>query len=183
MPFKLMIDQELIDGCLRRDERSEIALYKKYYPLMSGIAIRYFKDKEMALYEMNYAYLKVLQSLKKFRAESKLATWIRRICINHFIDVLRKENKRSNHIDLDELPELATRDQMEYNWELEELEYLLNGLPEKSALVFNLYVIDGYKHGEIAEILKITEGYSKWHLNRARNLLKQGMEQLKLRTQ
>ena len=175
-----MTDQELITGCLNCDQRCEVMLYKRYYPLMYSVAIRYLKDHDTALYELNYAYLKVLKSLKRFQEKSKLPTWIRKICVNYFIDVIRKENRRPLHEQLDHNLDISYTDQMEYQWEQEELENALKGLPVVTGLVFNLYAIDGYKHSEIAKKLKISEGYSKWHLNQARKQLISSLNLIKV---
>ena len=81
-----MSDHDLIDGCIRGDRRSQNALYKKYYPLMSSIAMRYYANIDDSKNAINIGFLKVLSKIEQFSQEYSIATWIRRILINSIID-------------------------------------------------------------------------------------------------
>ena len=143
---------------------------------MSSIALRYFENKDEAVHKMNSGFLKVLQNLKQFNSQFSIATFIRNVLIHHIIDELRKEKKYSNHIPYEEHHENqagVSNNLGEIKIETVELLNLLNRLPEMTKRVFNLYAIDGYKHSEIAEILGISEGTSKWHVSDARKKLKE----------
>jgi RNA polymerase sigma-70 factor (ECF subfamily) len=166
-----MTEEELIEGCIKRDRLCELELYKKYYPLMSSLALRYIEQKDDALYELNYAYLKVLKSLKKYDSKYAIATWIRRICINYFIDVYRKK-KKAEFVPLNKVENHSSINNSEYKWQEEDLRLMLSKLPALTRSVFVLYAIDGYIHKEIAIMLKIPEGTSRWHLGEARKTLK-----------
>lgn len=165
---------ELIQGCLKGDRRCQNALYKSYFPLMSSIALRYSSTEEDALQHINYGFLKALNNLHTYKSEFAFATWLRHVLINHIIDENRKNKKFDNSIYVEHT------DDMDYGLEvnlgeqkLEEKDVLgmLRNLPEATRKVFALFAVDGYKHNEISEMLGISEGTSKWHVNDARKKL------------
>lgn len=177
-----MTEKELIQGCIRQDRRSQNALYKLYFPLMSSIAIRYSNSEEEAIQHINYGFLKVLRSIGTYRSEFAFATWIRNILINHIIDENRKNKWYISNMEISD--DIADQHQSDYNsgernLEAKELYNMLKKLPEASRKVFTLFAIDGFKHREIAEMLGITEGTSKWHVNEARRRLAELLEQEK----
>ena len=174
-----MNDQALIKGCIADDRRSQNALYKKYFPLMSSIAIRYTGNHEEAIYKLNHGFLKVLQNLDKYDHQFALATFIRNILINHLIDEFRKERKYLTTIQLSNYEETDAGfvfNLGEAQLEADELLHMLNCLPEVTKKVFNLFAIDGYKHTEIGDLLGISAGTSKWHVSEARKQLKELLE-------
>jgi len=141
---------------------------------MSGVAMRYCHSEDEVLQAVNYGFLKVLQNISKYRDEFALATWIRRIVVNHLIDEYRKSIKELKNVSIDELEvheEVSTLNLAEYNYSEKELRAMLNELPDATRTVFNLYSIEGYKHTEIAERLQISAGTSKWHVSDARKRL------------
>jgi RNA polymerase sigma factor (sigma-70 family) len=165
-------EQELIERCRKKDPRAEIELYKKYYPLVSSIGKRYFLNYDDMKFELNYAFYKVLENIGKYDSKFAFATWVRRISVNHFIDVLRRKKRKLEEFPIDptQMYEAVWVDDL--GWEEDFLRHLLKQLPETTANAFNLFAIDGYKHKEIAALLEITETASKWHVNSARNKLK-----------
>jgi RNA polymerase sigma-70 factor (ECF subfamily) len=121
--------------------------------------------------------LKVFKNFKQFRGQGDLAAWIRKIIINTCIDFCRRQIKfvhqppdetTVNEVTLD--PEVYGR------ISCNEVMRLLQELPRTTALVFNLFAIEGYKHEEIGKLLDISAGTSKWHVNEARRLLKNKLE-------
>lgn len=175
-----MTDAALIKGCIKDDRRSQNELYRKYFPMMSSIAIRYTKDTDEALHKLNAGFLKVLQKLSTYNNQFALATFIRNILINHMIDEYRKEKKYLDNIQLSEYQETdgVTFNQGEARLEAEELLQILHHLPDMTRNVFNLFAIDGYKHTEIAEMLGISPGTSKWHVSEARKKLREVLEKI-----
>ena len=170
-----MTEQQLIEGCIKQDRRSQNELYKRYFPLMSSIALRYANGEDEALHRMNGGFLRVLQNIAKYDNQFALATWIRNILVNHLIDEFRKEKKYIANIHLTDYENVNPG--VDYNeGELklgeQELRGLLNKLPDVTQKVFNMYAIDGYKHREIADYLGISQGTSKWHVSDARKKLK-----------
>jgi RNA polymerase sigma-70 factor (ECF subfamily) len=174
-PFFTMTDAQLIQGCIDNDRRSQNELYRRYFPLMSSIALRYTGNEEEAIQKLNAGFLKVLQNLRRYDHQYALATFIRNILVNHLIDAYRKEKRYVANIDIAAYAESdlnVSFNQGEADLEAGELLELLNKLPELTCKVFNLYAIDGYKHSEIADMLDIPVGTSKWHVSEARRKLK-----------
>ena len=175
-----MDEKEIIKGCCENDRRCQNALYKKYFPLISSIALRYFSNKDDALQGINFGFLKVLQNIKKYSNDYALATWIRKIMVNHCIDEFRKNKSYLSTI---HLKEESNNTYVEYNeaetrMNTEELQSMLNELPNVTSKVFNMYAIDGFKHKEIAERLNISIGTSKWHVSEARKRLRNKIEEI-----
>lgn len=171
-----MTDAELIAGCIDNDRRCQNALYKKYFPLMSNIALRYSANQDEAIHRLNSGYLKVLQNIHKYDSNFAFATFIRTILINHMIDEHRKDKKSRVNEEWSEQHETINgyaHNQGEARLEEQDLLDMLNILPEMSKKVFNLFVIDGYTHQQIGELLEMSEGTSKWHVSDARKRLKE----------
>ena len=144
---------------------------------MLGVALRYIPDRNEAMSVVNISLLAALDGLKKFdegRIES-IEAWLKKILVRKAIDYLRREKMSS-----EEISEThgKTANQGESNRRKEELMGMVNSLPPQTRSVFNLFAIEGYKHREIAELLQISDGTSKWHLNEARKLLRIKLEQL-----
>lgn len=142
--------------------------------MMTSVALRYCGSEEEALLAVNYGFLKVLQNIKSYRNEFTLATWMRRILVNHMIDEYRKTSKETEHVSIEEaeLPETSQNLNLaEYRFSELELRHMLKQLPKMTRTVFNLYAIEGYKHAEIAALLNMSDGTSKWHVGEARRRL------------
>lgn len=164
-------DQVLINGCREGNRLAQKFLYERFFGRMMGIAMRYTSHRDEATDILNAAFLKVFTSLDKFQDETNLAGWVAKIVFNTSIDFVRRHAKYKQVFDLS-----VERDQSVYNASIdnlntEDLFKLIQLLPISSRTVFNLYVVDGYKHKEVADILSITEGTSKWHLANARREL------------
>tara|TARA_B110000902_G_scaffold50958_1_gene58599 strand:- start:7592 stop:8176 length:585 start_codon:yes stop_codon:yes gene_type:complete len=176
---KGMTEQELIQGCIQQDRRSQNELYKRYFPLMSSIALRYTHNEDEALQRMNGGFYRVLKNLEKYDNQYALATWIRNILVNHLIDEFRKEKKYIANIHLTDYSDVDTAvdyNQADLQFDAQVLRNMMGRLPDVTQKVFNMYAIDGFKHREIADYLGISEGTSKWHVSDARKKLKAMLE-------
>ncbi|MDP2385816.1 MAG: RNA polymerase sigma factor [Bacteroidota bacterium] len=171
------IQPALIRDCIDRKRKAEYEMYKLTYSYLMSICIRYTGNVDKAKEVLNLGFLKVLNNLQKYRTEIPFKVWIRKIMVNTLIDEFRKDKTHNYSIqyveeyietsDFSDLNEAISR----YN--LAQIHGFINNLPFASKQVFNLYVVDGFNHREIAEMLKISEGTSKWHLNFARTKLKE----------
>jgi len=142
--------------------------------------MRYARDKDSASEALNMGYLKILNNLQTYKPEIPFKAWIRRIMVNTLIDEYRKNKREKEKVlyvadyydssDFSEVNEALGR--MDYKHLLEQI----NILPEATKKVFNLYAIDGFSHKEIGVLLEISEGTSKWHVNAARQKLKEYIE-------
>ena len=170
-------DPQIIERCLKQDRRAQECLYRDCFALLMGICSRYYQNREDAVAVLNLGFLKVLTNLKKKRPEVPFKAWISRIMINTIIDEYRKTRaykERMSPVDFSEPheePEVSHFNEGEINLDAGDIERLLLQLPPTTRQVFNLFAIDGYSHKEIADLLRMSEGTSKWHVANARKQL------------
>lgn len=141
-------------------------------PKMLSVCRYYIKDVQHAEEAMLNGFFKVFKHLKSFNAEGSFEGWIRRIMVRESISFLRQKN----HIEFSEENLIETSSfshQTNAEMDVADIQRLIDGLPEGYKMVFVMYAIEGYKHAEIAELLKITEGTSKSQLFKARKLLQE----------
>lgn len=167
-------DTQLVEGCRANARLAQKILYERYFGKMIGIALRYTKDKEEAIEILNAAFMKVFTSLDKYQDNNNLGGWIAKIVFNCSIDHVRRHTKYHQVMNFEIEKDKPVHNDSINNLQVEDLYKLIQQLPAASRNVFCLYVIDGYKHKEVAEMLEITVGTSKWHLANARKEL-QGM--------
>ncbi len=141
-----------------------------------SIALRYSNSKEEATEIINDAFLKIFNKLDTYTIENSFNGWLRRVVINTALDYYRKNKKHYNHLSLehDTASHNDVVDQMNY----EDISKLVMNLSPVYRTIFNLYVIDGYSHKEIAEIMNISEGTSKSGLSRARVSLQKMLKEI-----
>ena len=171
------IQQKLIEDCINRKRKAEYELYKTIYGYLMSICIRYTRNQDKAKEVLNMGFFKILTNLKAYKPEVPFKPWIRKIMINTLINEYKKEKIHYGNVqyveeyyDNEKYSEINTA---VTKADAEQIYLFIAKLPPASQQVFNLYFIDGYKHREIAELLDITEGTSKWHLNSAREKLKE----------
>ncbi|MBC7862433.1 MAG: RNA polymerase sigma factor [Bacteroidia bacterium] len=172
-------DKVLLDLCRKRDRAAQHKLYLNCYSFLMSICARYKKNKEDAEEILNIGFLKILNNLDKYRNEIPFTLWMRRVMINTLIDDFRKNKKEKEmfqQVDFNEYFDEGHSNVVNTyvsRMDAEELQAMINSLPEMSGKVFNLFAVDGYSHKEISDMLGISEGTSKWHVNFARNKLKE----------
>jgi RNA polymerase sigma-70 factor (ECF subfamily) len=176
------VQPKLIKDCVNRNRKAEYELYKVTYSYLMSICIRYTRNQDQAKETLNMGFLKILNNLEKYNPEVPFKAWIRKIMVNTLIDEYRKHKKQSEVIDFVE-EYYETSNYSEQNTAVDKLSadqihILIGKLPPMAQQVFNMFVVDGYSHKEIAETLGIEEGTSKWHLNSARQKLKDMLENL-----
>ncbi len=164
-------ERDLIEACRDKNAKAQEALYEQFSPKMLGVCLRYLPDRNDAEDAMIAGMVKVFENLHRFEAKGSFEGWIRRICVNEALTLLRKKSKMLwDEVEKADKEKFET--DTEANLEAEELLKLVQNLPAGYRTVFNLYAIEGYSHQEIAGALGITESTSKSQLNRARNFLK-----------
>lgn len=180
----LEVTIEIIQGCKCDDRKSVNRLYEHCFQLLMPVCFRYNKNEEDARAALNQGFLKILAGLKQLEGDFNFNAWARRIMVNSLIDDYRKNKRYVEHItksdndrELDYYA-VSSRNEAESNFGYDTIMALLNELPESTALVFKLYVIEGYSHKEIGDQLEISEGTSKWHLSTARKLLRERLEEI-----
>ena len=166
--------EALIRDCIRQDRLAQARMYQQYYNFVFSICMRYAVDRDEAKTMVNSAFLKVFKSLESCKKVESFKSWLGRITINACIDDLRKRTKYSQRItELGPQHDKAVDEEIISKLAAEDLLKLIQKVSAASRTVFSLFVIDGYKHKEIADMLKISEGTSRWHLSNAKKELKE----------
>ena len=136
---------------------------------MASICLRYTRNQEDAIEVLHNGFLKVFKNIHTYdTARASLYTWVRTIIINCAIDFIRQRSKFHTHIELEKVDEPAIDADAIQRMSSHEVLLLVQKLSPATQTVFNLYVVEGYNHREIANLLGISEGTSKWHLSEAR---------------
>jgi RNA polymerase sigma-70 factor (ECF subfamily) len=161
------------------NRQAQQLIYASYAPKMLGVCRQYVKDIHHAEDVMITAFMKVFSGLSNFEHKGSFEGWIRRIMINESISYIRANKKISFLDDEQYSEEFANSIESQFN--VEEIQLLIDALPDGYKMVFNLYVIEGYKHHEIAELLSISAGTSKSQLSQARRILQHEINTLKSR--
>ena len=161
-------ERNLIKACVRQERWAQRVLYEEYYSKMMGVCLRYSDREEDALDILHEGFIKVFNNIGKYQPGTSLTSWIRRIMVNTAIDYYRKNIRRRTE-DIEQAYDLRSNDADAIS-QCSEKEILeaIQQLSPAYRTVFNLYVIEGYSHKEIAEALDITESTSRSNLVKAR---------------
>ncbi len=166
-------EKEFIQACVREEEWAQKQLYETYYSTMYPVCLRYAVDEEEALDILHEGFIKIFRHISKYTIGTSLTAWIRRIMVNTSIDYYRKKSRRRTE-DIDNARGITNNDpDVVSQLSAEEIIAALQKLSPAYRAVFNLYVIEGFSHREVAEQLDITESTSRSNLVKARTKLKQ----------
>ncbi len=170
-----MSDEELIKGCIKEDESSQRELFHRYAGKMLGVCQRYARNSADAEDIVQDSFIKIFEKIHQFKSEGSFEGWIRRIVVNTALKkytIIRYEKEISG-FEVTDRNESSMEASAYSHLNEKELLGLINNLPDGYRLIFNLFVIEGYQHEEIAQMLKIQPGTSRSQLVKARNMLKQ----------
>ena len=162
-----------IDGCRKGDRKSQKALYRHFYSYGMSICIRYAEDENAAISILNDAFMKVFGRIHKYKTDQAFKPWLRMVIINTAIDYVNKRNRLMKKEELQEARHISAQEDILSKIGYQELLELVRSLSDGYRAVFNLYVIDGFKHEEIAERLHISVGTSKSNLSKAKAKLRE----------
>jgi RNA polymerase sigma factor (sigma-70 family) len=163
----------LIAKARKGNRRAEHELFELFAPKMLSICRQYVKNNNLAEEVMLTGFLKVFTHLKSFQGNGSFEGWIRRIMVNESISQLRKDKKLLFSDDIEIENSMSQVAYVETELEVGEIQLLIDALPDGYKTVFVLYAVEGYKHGEIAELLQISESTSKTQLFKARRMLQE----------
>lgn len=166
-------ERDFIQACVARERWAQRKLYEDYYGTLMGLCLRYADNPDDALDILHDGYIKVFRHIGKYQPGTSLIAWMRRIMVNTAIDYYRKKTRRRTE-DLDAAHGVQSNDPSVLSSMTTEM--ILNCIQNLSPAyrsVFNLYVIEGYSHKEIADILSITESTSRSNLVKARLKLRE----------
>ena len=170
-------ENELIQLAVENNRQAQQQIYTKFSPKMLSVCRQYIKDIHQAEDIMITAFMKVFTNLKNFQHKGSFEGWVRRIMVNECISFIRVDKKLKYSEEENYVEESFNN--IESQFCIADIQFLIDSLPDGYKMVFNLYAIEGYKHQEIASMLGINEGTSKSQLSHARKMLQGQIIKLK----
>lgn len=177
------IHQDIIDRCKSGEQKAQFQLYKLYYKAMYNTCLRIVNDNLGAEDIMQEAFLKAFEKMKTYKGEVSFGAWLKRIVINHSLDELRKrkldmESIEDSFVEVKEKNDEKERiNEEEVILKAEEIRDEINNLPDGYRIVLSLYLIEGYDHDEISEILNISSSTSRSQCARAKQKLLKNLQE------
>ena len=164
---------EILKGCLSGDRRSQEHLYKMFSARMFGLCLQYSNNYDDAKDILQEGFIKVFQKLKQFDKRGSFEGWIRRIMINTALERYRSQTRLYPLTEQDVRREDLIYEEVFETLTARDLVKLMQELPPRYRMVFNLYAIEGYTHKEVGDMMGISVGTSKSNLSRARQILQE----------
>lgn len=169
-------EKDLISQAIAGNRSAQHQLYNQFAPKMLAVCRQYLKDVQLSEDIMITAFMKVFTNLKSYQHNGSFEGWIRRIMVNESISHLRVQ-KQTKFLEDENFAE-ESYSATDQQFAVDDIQFLIDALPDGYRMVFNLYAIEGYKHQEIGTMLGISEGTSKSQLSHARRILQQQIAQL-----
>ena len=167
-----MTEEQMLAGTLKNNAAAQEALYDRYSPRMLAVCYRFAKSREDAEDMLQEGFIKIFTQLHQYRSEGALEGWIRRIIVHTCINVLKKNKKFSETVDLIHANAFYTREDMVPSIiQAKQVVECIRILPLGYKTVLNLYAIEGYSHKEIGKMLDIEESTSRSQYTRAKAML------------
>jgi len=166
--------KDLIRKCRNNDRNAQEQLYRLYAAKLFGVCLKYSSSRQEAEDNLQDGFVTIFEKISQYKNEGSFEGWMKRILIN---TALQKHRQQKVYDITNE--DYLQQEEIEVETEELSVDFLLEcvqSLPDRYRQVFNLYVMDGHSHKEIAELLKISEGTSKSNLARARMALKDKIE-------
>jgi len=171
------MEHQLIKRCLRQERAAQRQLYEKYRVPLFRLCLRYTNDRFEADDLFQEGFIKIFADLHQYRGEGALGGWMRRIMINVILQHFRKKKKNPTSVGLEKITELPSpEDEVNSDLNAKALVKMIQKLPQGYRTVFNLFVIEGYSHAEIAKKLNVSVNTSKSQLSKAKALLRKMLE-------
>jgi len=166
-------EKQLLQDCRRNKRKAQRILYDRYATAMFNVAVRICGDRDHANDVLQEAFLRVFQHLDQYNGEATLGAWIKRIVINCALNFLQKHRKDTLPLEADLIPADTTVKVAPTSYNVQRIHDAIKDLPPGARTVLTLFLIEGYQHQEIAEILDISVSTSKSQYHRARRLLRE----------
>ncbi len=165
--------KDLIEGCKSGRQKAQSELYQMFAPKLFGVCIRYSRDMSEAEDILHEAFMKIFNRIRQYNGKGSLEGWLTRIVVNLALDKYKKRYRLHTVEDIT-VYDYKNIDESAYStMDHAQILELVQQLPPRYKVVFNLYAIDGYSHREIAEMLGVSESTSKSNLSRARKVLQE----------
>lgn len=170
-------EQDIIRACSRKERWAQQVLYEQFYSPLMAVCLRYANSDDEAMDILHESFIKIFRSIRKYKPGTSLGAWMRRITVNTAIDYYRRNARRRTE-DIDQAFDLSSKDADALSQCTEqEILAAIQKLTPAYRTVFNLYVIEGYSHKEIADQLEITESTSRSNLVKARGKLQEMLKE------
>lgn len=172
------VNQGVVQRCISGDHRAQYELYKLYSKAMFNVSMRITNDYAEAEDVLQEAFVSAFKNLHSYKAEASFGSWLKKIVINAAINAVRK--RRSELVPMDERAVADVADEVnedESEWQVEQVRRAIQKLPDGYRVVLSLYLLEGYDHAEIGEVLGISESTSKSQYSRARKKLLEIMKE------
>lgn len=166
-----MIIEQIINECTKQNTKAQEQLYRLLAPKLFGVCLKYSRNYEEAQDNLQESFLLIFEKIGQFKNKGSFEGWAKRVVINYTLQQYRNQN--IFEIVSENIPEEESLEIDDENVSLEFLTKIIQELPDRYRLVFNLYVMDDYSHKEIADMLSINIGTSKSNLARAKGILKE----------
>lgn len=164
--------RQILIGCRKHDRGSQKMLYEEFYGYSMSICLRYADNRDEAAAVLNDGFMKIFTSIKQFDLTKPLKPWLRKVMVNTAINHYRQKQRELKPEEMESAQYESEAESIMSGISYQEIIGMLHKLPPAYRTVFNLYVIEGYKHEEIAEMLGITVGTSKSNLFKAKESLR-----------
>ncbi len=171
-PIYENIHQEIIDQCKEGDQKAQFRLYKLYYKPMYSVCMRLINQADEAEDVMQEAFLNAFRNIDTYRGEVSFGAWLKRIVINRSLDHLKKKKLKLEEIN-DKTAQIADYQMEMKEVNVEVIKNTIQQLPDGYRVVLSLFLIEGYDHEEISQILGITNSNSRTQFLRAKNKLRE----------
>lgn len=168
--------KKIIKGCKKGHLKAQEELYRLFAPKLFGVSLKYSRNYQEAEDNLQEAFLIIFDKIHQYKNKGSFEGWLKRITMNTALQTYRKQSV-FRIVDEEAIKEAEEVTLREEEVSLDFLLKIIQELPDRYRMVFNLYVLDGYSHKEIAEFLNISVGTSKSNLARARQNLKQKLEE------
>lgn len=164
---------DLLEGCKAGDRKMQELLYRQTSSKLLAVCMRYARDKMEAEDVLQLGYIRIFQKINEYRGDGSFEGWMRRVMVNCAIESYRRNLRTLNIVPIEEGYEQPSVGFDFSRLGMQDLLGLIQQLADGYRIVFNMYIIEGYSHKEIAATLGISEGASKSQLSRARAILKE----------
>ncbi|OGS71848.1 MAG: RNA polymerase subunit sigma-70 [Flavobacteria bacterium RIFCSPLOWO2_12_FULL_31_7] len=167
--------ENLLHECKKNNTQAQEQLYKLLAPKLFAVSLKYSRNYEEAQDNLQESFLIIFEKLKQFKNEGSFEGWAKRLVVNY---VLQQYRKQGTFLELvtDNIPNVEEVEIDDESVTMDFLLQIIQELPDRYRLVFNLYVVDGFSHKQISEMLEITDGTSKSNLARAKMILKEKIQ-------
>ncbi len=172
--------QQLIRRCKNQERDAQELLYRRYKDTLFILSLKYCRSREQAHDNLHDAFVSIFQSIDRYKGTGSFEGWMKRIVINKAINKYKDKTLLNVVLNEEITKDVSLEESSLEHLELSKILELIQKLPDRYRLVFNLYELDGFTHQEIADVLGISTGTSKSNLHRSKLILKEQINALRL---